>query len=223
MRIFLVEDDAMIGDSIRTALIRENYIVDWVRDGKMVETALSTEHFDVVLLDLGLPGKSGLEILRNLRMKKNSVPVIIVTARDAVDDRIRGLDAGADDYVIKPFDMNELGARIRSAMRRSSGRAEPDITIGGITLSPASREIWRDDEQIHLSGKEYAIVEALMLRPGNILSKAQLEERINGWGDEVESNALEVHIHSIRRKLGSEFIRNVRGVGYFIPRAKCTA
>ncbi len=223
MRVLLVEDDAMIGESVKASLMRDNYIVDWVRDGRMVETAVSTEHFDLVLLDLGLPGKHGLEILENIRQKKNSVPVIVVTARDAVDDRIRGLDAGADDYVMKPFEMEELSARIRSALRRSSGRAEPDITLEGIRLSPASRQIWRDDEPVYLSGKEYAVVEALMLRPGNILSKAQLEERMYGWGDEVESNALEVHIHSIRRKLGSEFIKNVRGVGYFIPKPKCSS
>lgn len=223
MRVLLVEDDAMIGESVKASLILDNYIVDWVRDGRMVETAVCTEHFDVVLLDLGLPGKDGLQILKNLRQRKNGVPIIVVTARDAVDDRIRGLDAGADDYVMKPFDMKELGARIRSALRRSSGRAEPDITLAGVRLSPGAREIWRDDEPVYLSGKEYAIVEALMLRPGNILSKAQLEERMYGWGDEVESNALEVHIHAIRRKLGSEFIKNVRGVGYFIPKPKCTS
>lgn len=222
MRVLLVEDDPMIGESVKTSLMRENCVVDWVLDGKLVETAVSTEHFDLVLLDLGLPGKSGLEVLRNLRQKKITIPVIVVTARDAVDDRIKGLDAGADDYVVKPFDMNELGARIRSILRRSSGRAETNIDIAGIRLEPNSHQVWRDGAQVCLSGKEYAIVEALMLRPGSILSKAQLEERMYGWGDEVESNALEVHIHAIRRKLGSEFIRNVRGVGYFIPKPKET-
>lgn len=223
MRVLLVEDDPMIGESVKTSLMRENCVVDWVLDGKLVETAVSTEHFDLVLLDLGLPGKSGLEVLRNLRQKKITIPVIVVTARDAVDDRIKGLDAGADDYVVKPFDMNELGARIRSILRRSSGRAETNIDIAGIRLEPNSHQVWRDGTQVCLSGKEYAIVEALMLRLGSILSKAQLEERMYGWGDEVESNALEVHIHAIRRKLGSEFIKNVRGVGYFIPKPKETA
>jgi DNA-binding response OmpR family regulator len=223
MRVLLVEDDPMIGESVKTSLMRENCVVDWVLDGKLVETAVSTEHFDLVLLDLGLPGKSGLEVLQSLRQKKITIPVIVVTARDAVDDRIKGLDAGADDYVVKPFDMNELGARIRSILRRSSGRAETNIDIAGIRLEPNSHQVWRDGTQVCLSGKEYAIVEALMLRPGTILSKAQLEERMYGWGDEVESNALEVHIHAIRRKLGSEFIKNVRGVGYFIPKPKETA
>jgi len=221
MRILLVEDDVMIGDSVRTSLMHENCIVDWIRDGKLAETAVSTEHFDVMLLDLGLPGKPGLDILRSLRSKKNRIPVIVVTAKDAVDDRIRGLDAGADDYVAKPFDIQELAARIRSALRRSSGSAEPEIDIDGVKISPAGREVRRDGEQIHLSAREYAIVEALMLRRGNILSKAQLEERMYGWSDEIESNAIEVHIHAIRRKLGSDFIKNVRGVGYFIPKPKC--
>jgi DNA-binding response OmpR family regulator len=217
MRILLVEDDRMIGDSVRASLQREGYAVDWARDGRMADAALATEHFDLVLLDLGLPGKSGLDILRGLRLKRKSIPVIVVTARDAVEDRVQGLDAGADDYIVKPFEFDELAARIRSALRRSSGRAEPDIEIMGVTLSPASRQVARDGQPVILSAREYAIVEALMLRPGAILSRAQLEERMYGWGDEVESNAVEVHIHGIRRKLGSDFIRNVRGVGYFIP------
>ncbi|WP_334186392.1 response regulator transcription factor [Noviherbaspirillum sp.] len=220
MRVLLVEDDAMIGDSIKISLMRDNCIVDWVRDGRMVETAVSTEHFDLVLLDLGLPGKSGLEILRGLRQKRESVPVIVVTARDAVDDRIKGLDSGADDYVVKPFDMDELSARMRSAIRRSTGRAEPDIRLHGLRISPGSREIWRDGVPVYLSGKEYAIFEALVIRPGNILSRDQLEERLYGWGDELDSNAIEVHIHAIRRKLGSNIIKNVRGVGYLVPKEK---
>lgn len=218
MRVLLVEDDAMIGESIRLSLMRDNYTVDWVRDGRMAESAAANEHFDLVLLDLGLPGRSGLEILRGLRASKKNIPVIVVTARDAVDDRVKGLDCGADDYVVKPFDMDELSARMRSAVRRSTGRAEPDIVLHGIRISPASREIWRGDTLVPLSGKEYAILEALALRPGHILSRAQLEERLYGWGDEVESNAIDVHIHSIRRKLGPEIIRNVRGVGYFVPK-----
>lgn len=220
MRIFLVEDDEMIGEGIRTSLRNEGYVVDWARDGRMVLTALSTEHFDLVLLDLGLPGKSGLEVLASLRASKQTIPVIIITARDAIDDRIKGLDTGADDYLVKPFDFHELAARIRSALRRSTGRAEPDIEILGVRLSPESRQVTRDAEPVPLSAKEYSIIEALMLRPGAILSRAQLEERMYGWGDEIESNAIEVHIHAIRRKLGAEFIRNVRGVGYFVPKPK---
>jgi DNA-binding response OmpR family regulator len=218
MRILLVEDDEMIGDSVRASLQREGYAVDWARTGRTADAALAAGHFDLVLLDLGLPGKSGLDILRGLRLKKKNMPVIVVTARDAVEDRVQGLDAGADDYIVKPYKFDELAARIRSALRRSSGRAEPDIEIRGVTLSPASRQITRDGKPVVLSAREYAIVEALMLRPGAILSRAQLEERMYGWGEEVESNAVEVHIHGIRRKLGSDFIRNVRGVGYFIPK-----
>lgn len=220
MRILLVEDDAMIGESLRTSLRNEGYVVDWSRDGRMVVTALSTEHFDLVLLDLGLPGRSGIDVLNDLRASKMAIPVIIITARDAIDDRIKGLDAGADDYLVKPFDFNELSARIRSALRRSTGRAEPEIEILGVRLSPESRQLSRDGEPVPLSAREYAIVEALMGRPGAILSRAQLEERMYGWGDEIESNAIEVHIHAIRRKLGAEFIRNVRGVGYFVPKPK---
>lgn len=218
MRILLVEDDAMIGESIRTSLRNEGYVVDWCRDGRMVITALATEHFDFVLLDLGLPGQGGLDVLAALRAAKKAVPVIIITARDAIEDRIKGLDAGSDDYLVKPFDFNELAARIRSALRRSAGRAEPDIEILGVRLSPGLRQVTRDGEPVPLSAREYAIVEALMLRPGAILSRAQLEERMYGWGDEIESNAIEVHIHAIRRKLGADFIRNVRGVGYFISK-----
>lgn len=223
MRILLVEDDEMIGDSICASLMRERMVVDWVRDGRMVETAVSTEHFDLVLLDIGLPGKSGLDILRSLRLQKKSIPVIVVTARDAIGDRIRGLDDGADDYVVKPFDIDELAARIRSILRRSAGRAEPDMEVQGVCISPETREVRLGGEPVYLSGKEYAIVEALMLRPGSILSRAQLEERMYGWGDEIDSNAVDVHIHAIRRKLGIDFIRNVRGVGYFIPRPKCAS
>lgn len=218
MRILLAEDDKMIGESVRLSLQREGYVVDWARDGRMIETALSTEHFDLMLLDLGLPGKDGLAILRGLRQQKKAIPVIVVTARDAVEDRIKGLDAGADDYIVKPFDMDELAARIRSALRRSSGRAEPEVEIMGIRLNPESRQVVRDGNPVMLSAREYAIVEALMLRPGAILSRAQLEERMYGWGEEIESNTVDVHIHGIRRKLGSDFIQNVRGVGYFVPK-----
>lgn len=218
MRILLAEDDKMIGESVRLSLQREGYVVDWARDGRMIETALSTEHFDLMLLDLGLPGKDGLAILRGLRQQKKAIPVIVVTARDAVEDRIKGLDAGADDYIVKPFDMDELAARIRSALRRSSGRAEPEVEIMGIRLNPESRQVVRDGKPVMLSAREYAIVEALMLRPGAILSRAQLEERMYGWGEEIESNTVDVHIHGIRRKLGSDFIQNVRGVGYFVPK-----
>lgn len=208
----------MIGESVRTSLRQDGYTVDWVRDGRAADTALAGEHFDLVLLDLGLPGMSGLEVLQNLRRRKKPTPVIVITARDGVEDRIKGLDAGADDYVVKPFDVNELAARMRSALRRSSGQAEPEIEILGVRINPATREVRKDGKPVVLSAREYAIVEALMLRPGMILSRAQLEERMYGWGEEIESNAVEVYIHGVRRKLGADFVQNVRGVGYFIPR-----
>lgn len=208
----------MIGDSVRTSLRQDGYAVDWVRNGELADTVLATEHFDLVLLDLGLPGKDGIEVLRRLRGRKKNTPVIIITARDSVADRIRGLDAGADDYVIKPFDLEELAARIRSGLRRGAGHADPGIEVKGVRLKPATREVTLRDEPIVLSAREYAIVEALMLRPGMILSRSQLEDRMYGWGEDVESNTVEVYIHAIRRKLGAEFIQNVRGVGYFVPK-----
>jgi DNA-binding response OmpR family regulator len=220
MRILLVEDDAMIGDGVLTALRQEGYVVDWVRDGTLADIALSNEHFDLVLLDLGLPGKDGIEVLRSLRGRRKHLPVIIITARDAVESRIKGLDAGADDYIVKPINIDELAARIRSALRRSAGYPEPEVEILGVRIQPSTKEIKRDGQPVQLSAREYAIVEALMLRPGAILSRAQLEERLYGWGDEVGSNAVEVHVHGIRRKLGEDFIQNVRGVGYFIPKPK---
>ncbi|WP_334186567.1 response regulator transcription factor [Noviherbaspirillum sp.] len=218
MRVLLVEDDAMIGEGVRTSLRQDGYAVDWVRNGQLADTALMNEHFDIVLLDLGLPGKDGLQVLRSMRARKKKTPVIVITARDDVEDRIKGLDAGADDYVIKPFDLDELSARIRSGLRRSAGHAEPEMEVMGVRLNPATRAVSRNGQPIQLSAREYAIVEALMLRPGQILSRAQIEERMYGWGDEVGSNTVEVYIHAIRRKLGAEFIQNVRGVGYFIPK-----
>jgi DNA-binding response OmpR family regulator len=222
MRILLVEDDPMIGDAVRTSLRQLDYAVDWVRDGLVAQSVLETEHFDLVLLDLGLPGKDGIAIVRELRRRKLSTPVIIITARDGIEERIKGLDAGADDYVIKPFAIDELAARLRSALRRSSGQTEPEIHLRNISIYPAAREVRRDGVPVVLSAREYAIIEALLLRPGAILSRAQLEERMYGWGEEVESNAIEVYIHGVRRKLGADFIQNVRGVGYFIAKPEAT-
>lgn len=223
MRIILVEDDRMIGESLRASLRQEGYAVDWVRDGRAADVALTTESFDLALVDLGLPGKSGFELLQGLRHRKNATPVIIITARDGVEDRIKGLDAGADDYVVKPFDFDELAARIRSALRRSAGHAEPEIELFGVRINPATKEVTREGHAVTLSAREYAIVLALSQRPGAILSRAQLEERIYGWGEEIESNAVEVHIHSLRRKLGADFIQNVRGIGYFTPKPERAA
>jgi DNA-binding response OmpR family regulator len=218
MRILLAEDDPMIGAAVRDALVQDGYVTDWLRDGQRADAALATGQYDLVLLDLGLPGKDGLEILRSLRMRRQAMPVIVITARDAVESRIAGLDAGADDYIVKPFDLDELAARIRSALRRSAGRPEPDLALGDVSINLARRAVLRGGKPVTLSAREYAIVEALALRPGAILSRGQLEQRMYGWGEEVESNAVEVHIHAIRKKLGADFIRNVRGVGYFIAR-----
>jgi two-component system OmpR family response regulator/two-component system response regulator QseB len=169
-----------------------------------------------VLLDLGLPRGDGMEVLRELRARRDSTPVIVLTARDGVSDRVAGLDAGADDYLVKPFELDELGARIRAVLRRHSGRAEPVLSHGGVTLDPATRQVTRDGQPVLLSAREFAVLEALMVRPGALLSRAQLEDRLYGWGEEIESNAVSVYIHQLRRKLGSDFIRNVRGVGYFV-------
>jgi DNA-binding response OmpR family regulator len=208
----------MIGAAVRDALVQDGYVADWLRDGQRADAALATGQYDLVLLDLGLPGKEGLEILRSQRMRRQAMPVIVITARDAVESRIAGLDAGADDYIVKPFDLDELAARIRSALRRSAGRPEPDLALGDVSINLARRAVLRGGKPVTLSAREYAIVEALALRPGAILSRGQLEQRMYGWGEEVESNAVEVHIHAIRKKLGADFIRNVRGVGYFIAR-----
>jgi two-component system response regulator QseB len=219
MRILLAEDDQMIGAAVRDALLQDGYVVDWLRDGQRADAALAAGQYDLALLDLGLPGKDGLAILRSLRRRRQAMPVIVITARDAVESRIAGLDAGADDYIVKPFDLDELAARIRSALRHSAGRPEPDLSLGDVSVNLAQRTVLRDGRAVTLSAREYAVVEALALRPGAILSRGQLEQRMYGWGEEVDSNAVEVHIHAIRKKLGADFIRNVRGVGYYVPKA----
>lgn len=217
MRLLLVEDDPMIGEAVATGLRRDGFTVDWVRDGRAADTALSVESFDLMLLDLGLPALSGLDVLKMLRGRGSQLPVLILTARDAVTDKVQGLDAGADDYVVKPFDLQELSARIRALLRRHAGRAEPLIEHLGVSLNPVTHQVLRDGREVMLSAREFALLQALLDRPGAILSRPQLEQRVYGWGEEVESNAIEVHIHSLRKKLGADFIRNVRGVGYRVP------
>jgi len=221
MRLLLVEDDRMIGESLRGALRQAGFAVDWVRDGRAAEGTLSSERFDLVLLDLGLPHRDGMDVLQTLRARGDRTPVIVLTARDALASRVRGLDAGADDYIVKPFELDELLARIRAVVRRHAGRAEPVLTVENVTLDPAAREVRRDGVPLALSAREYAVLEALMLRPGAILSRAQLEDRLYGWGEELESNAISVYVHQLRRKLGEGFIHTVRGVGYYVgtPRA----
>jgi two-component system response regulator QseB len=218
MRLLLAEDDTMIGTSVQQGLQQDGFTVDWLRDGRAAELALENDVYDVLLLDLGLPRKVGLDVLRTLRQRGNRMPVLILTARDAVADRVRGLDAGADDYLVKPFDLDELAARVRALVRRQSGRAEPIIQVGGLTLNPATHEATLHGKPIALSAREFALLQAFLNRPGSVLSREQLEEKIYGWGKEIESNAIEVYIHSLRKKLGPEFIKNVRGVGYMVPR-----
>ena len=217
MRVLLAEDDPMIGAAVRDRLRAQGFAVDWVHDGRAAETALADEIHDALLLDLGLPGREGLAVLKALRGRGSTLPVVIMTARDAVDDRVAGLDAGADDYVVKPFDLKELEARLRAVLRRSAGRASSVITHGRLALDLATHELRQDGAPVAVSPREFALLHALLERPGHVLSRAQLEERLYGWGEEVGSNVVEVHIHSLRRKLGADLIRNVRGVGYKIP------
>ncbi|MDD2541323.1 MAG: response regulator transcription factor [Desulfuromonadaceae bacterium] len=216
MRLLLVEDDPMLGDAVQSVLQQESFAVDWVRDGEEAELALAALPYDLVLLDLGLPGKNGLDILRDLRRNKISMPVIILTALDAVSDRIAGLDSGADDYQVKPFDPDELAARIRALLRRRDGRVEPIITFGLLTLNLATRELYFQEKPIRLSLREFSLISLLLERPGATVSREQLEERLYGWNEEVESNAIEVHIHNLRKKLGHNLIRTIRGAGYMM-------
>jgi two-component system OmpR family response regulator len=223
MRILLVEDDAMIGEAVQTLLRGEGHAVDWVRDGLQADAALCPgpgggHGYDMVLLDLGLPGQDGLQVLRRLRSRRDRTPVLVATARDAVRDRIAGLDAGADDYVVKPYDLDELLARLRALARRASGGADPLYEREGVRLNPATREASVDGRDVVLSGREWAVLETLLARPGSTLSRQQIEDKHNGWGDEVSSNAIEVYIHGLRKKLGAGLILNVRGVGYMVPK-----
>jgi DNA-binding response OmpR family regulator len=218
MRILLAEDDAMVGESLRKTLRKDGFTVDWAKDGPSAELAVSNEPYDLLLLDLGLPGKSGLDVLRAVRRSGKRLPILILTAHDAVADRVAGLDAGADDYLVKPFDFQELQARIRALLRRQSGRTETLIRHGDLTLDPASHEVHLAGQQVTLSAREFSLLAAFLDRPGVVMSLPQLEEKLYGWGDEVGSNTVEVYIHSLRKKLGAGFIKNVRGVGYMVSK-----
>lgn len=219
MRVLLVEDDRMIGEALLQALRRQTYAADWVRDGEMALAALAAESYDLVLLDLGLPRRDGLAVLRSLRGMGSHIPVLVITARDAVADRVAGLDAGADDYVLKPFDTEEMLARMRALIRRSAGRAEPLYSHGGVSLDPATREASLHGQPVSLSSREWAVLEPMLLRPGVVFSRKQLEEKLYGWKQDISSNAVEVYVHGLRRKLGSDIVQTVRGLGYVVPRA----
>jgi two-component system OmpR family response regulator len=219
MRVLLVEDDPMIGEAIQGALKDASYATDWVKNGQTALTTLDLQHYDLVLLDLGLPGKDGLDVLAGIRAKDNPISLLIITARDGLDDRLRGLDGGADDYVLKPFEMAELLARMRAVLRRKSGTAALILSNGIVSLDPATKEASVDGgSPVQLSNREFSLLQALLVRPGAILSRSDLEDRIYGWGEEVESNAVEYLIHALRRKLGSKVIKNVRGVGWMVSK-----
>jgi DNA-binding response OmpR family regulator len=218
MRVLLVEDDPMIAKGLQTALRDGGFAVDWMREGESAAAALRSSSFDLVLLDLGLPQRDGIEVLRELRRRGDATPVIVLTARDEIQHRVAGLDAGADDYIVKPFDLDEVTARMRSVLRRAAGRGDPAIQHGDLRLDPVTRTVEKSGAAVNLSAHEFAVLEALLQRPGAVLSRAQLEDRLYGWEEQIGSNAVEVYVHGLRRKLGSEAIRTLRGVGYFIPK-----
>lgn len=218
MRLLVVEDDELLGDGLKTGLAQYGYTVDWVKDGTAGQRALRSENFDLIVLDLGLPKLSGLTLLQQIRSEGITTPVIILTARETVEDRIKGLDSGADDYLTKPFDLDELCARIRALIRRSSGRADSLIHYRNIIIDPAAHSVSVDDEKINLSRREYVLLQKLLENAGQVLSRDQLMQTLYGWEEDVDSNTLEVHIHNLRKKLNSNFIRTIRGVGYLIEK-----
>jgi len=219
MRILLVEDDRMLGDGLQAGLTQAGYAVDWLRDGEAAVTALSTESFAAVVLDLGLPKRDGLSVLQWLRGRHDATPVLILTARDQLEDKVRGLDLGSDDYVLKPFDLDEITARLRALVRRAHGRPEPLLTLGEIALNPAARSVTRAGQAIELTPREFDLLHLLLENTDRVLTRRTLEEQLDTWNDAVDSNALEVHIHHLRKKLGIDLIRTVRGVGYMVSTA----
>ena len=220
MRVLIVEDDPLLGDALAAGLKQRGFDPDWVQDGREAQAAIRVEPFAAVILDLGLPGLTGLELLRTERSRGNRLPVLILTARDAVQDRIKGLDSGADDYVVKPTDLDELAARLRALVRRSKGEPAPLLRVGAVVLDPAARTVTRGGHAIDLQPREFTLLQELMLNAGRVLSREQLEERMYRWGEEVESNAVEVHVHHLRRKLGVDLVKTIRGVGYVMPRGE---
>lgn len=220
MRILLVEDDELLGDGLRTGLVQYGYATDWLKDGLSADQALKTENFDLVVLDLGLPKMSGITVLQNLRARGLTIPVLILTARESIEDRVKGLDSGADDYLTKPFDLDELCARLRALQRRFSSRAEPLIVHENITLDPAAHTVMLNGDLINVSRREFALLHKLLENAGRVLSREHLTQSLYGWGEDVDSNALEVHIHNLRKKFGQEFIHTIRGIGYMIDKDK---
>ncbi|MDD2923927.1 response regulator [Rhodoferax sp.] len=218
MRILLAEDDPMLGDGLRAGLRQQGFQVDWVRDGMAAEREITSGDYQAAVLDLGLPHKDGMDVLQALRSRKVNTPVLVLTARDAIPDRIKGLDLGADDYVLKPVDLYELGARLRSLVRRSHGQTQDVLTCGAVQMNPAARQVTLDGQPVLLSTREFDLLHALLLNVGRVLSREQLEQQLYSWGHEVESNAVEVHIHHLRKKLRADLIQTVRGIGYTMLR-----
>jgi two-component system response regulator QseB len=218
MRLLLVEDDELLGDAVKTGLTQFGYIVDWLKNGEIAGQVLKTETFDLIILDLSLPKVSGMTLLQAIRQSQNKTPVIILTARESIDDRIKGLDAGADDYITKPFDLNELGARVRALTRRAQGRADSVLQYANITIDPAAHSVLMDGKPINVPRREFALLQKLVESHGQVLSREQLMQSMYSWDEEVDSNALEVHIHNLRKKLNANFIRTIRGVGYLVDK-----
>ena len=218
MRLLLVEDDDLLGDAVKTGLIQFGYVVDWLKDGESARAAIKSESFEAIILDLGLPKLSGLGFLQSIRNDGNSTPVIILTARESIEDRVKGLDSGADDYLVKPFDLNELSARVRALIRRSTGRADATLHYRNLTLDPAAHAVYVDEVLVNVPRREFALLQKLLENSGQVLSREQLMQSLYGWDEEVDSNALEVHIHNLRKKLNANYIRTIRGVGYMIEK-----